>query len=126
MEFDKKEFRKKFPNIYKELGEPLEEGSSHPEKLDDEGQQPTELEPQIESYLRRARTVNEALEIVSYLEKRGEISESNALELKREIEKNGVRSFGPLRSWGHYEREFRPKTPRRIDYDDEEDEQEAD
>ena len=125
MEFDKREFRKKFPSLYKELGEPEEEESPHPEKQDDRGHPLNEFEPQIESYIRRAHTVNEALEVVAYLKKRGEISEKQALELRRQIEERGIRSFGPLRTWGHYERELRARTSRNIDDEEEEKEQKS-
>jgi hypothetical protein len=125
MEFDEKEFRKKFPNLCKELGESEEEATPHLEGRGVGGRLLDELEPQTESYIRRARSVNEALEVVSYLRKRGEISENQALELKRKIEEKGIRSFGPLRTWGHYEREFRPRTPRNID-DEEKEELKAD
>jgi hypothetical protein len=126
MEFDKKEFRKKFPNLYKELEEPEEEGSSHIDTQDARGHPLHELETQVASYIRRAHTVNEALEVISYLRKKGEISEEQSIELKRQIEEKGVRSFGPLRTWGHYEKELRTRTPRNLDDTDEEEEREVD
>lgn len=126
MEFDRKEFRKKFPNLYRELEEPVEEGSPHTGKQDTEGSPLNESAPQITSYIRRARTIDEALEVIGYLKRRGEISESQAMEFRRQIEEKGVRSFGPLRTWGHYERELRGKPSAKLDDVDEDEQEEVD
>ena len=76
--------------------------------------------PDVISYVRRARTDSEAVEIVNYLRKRGEISEEYSHALLKQIQKKGVRSFGGLKTWGHYERECR-KEPIRESEDEEND-----
>jgi hypothetical protein len=122
MEFEKKEFSKKFPNLYKELEKPEEEEPHHIDPQDTEKQPLNQCEPEIASYIRRAHTNSEALEVIAYLKKRGEISEKQAIEFREQIEEKGIRSFGPLKTWGHYEREFRTRTPRNLVDEDEEEE----
>ena len=120
MEFDGKEFRRRFPNLYRELEGTEEKASPRSEIQDAKGILLDKAAPEVTSYIRRARTVDEALEIVGYLKRRGEISEGQAIEFRRQIEQKGVRSFGPLRTWGHYERELRKKTSVHPDNADEE------
>jgi hypothetical protein len=46
-------------------------------------------------FLRRCDTEEQGLEIIDYLKKRGEISEKYATELKMQLLRDGIRSFGP-------------------------------
>jgi hypothetical protein len=52
--------------------------------------------------LNRCSTEEEGMEIIRYLEKRGEISSDYALRLRIQLLKFGIRSFGPKREWGYY------------------------
>ncbi|MFX1509801.1 MAG: DUF2095 family protein [Promethearchaeota archaeon] len=61
--------------------------------------------PDVIDFLRRCATDDEALEIISFLEKRGEINSNHAEELRKQLQNQGLRSFGTKKSWGHYERE---------------------
>jgi hypothetical protein len=61
--------------------------------------------PDVIDFLRRCASDEEAMQIIDFLEKRGEISPVHAKELRRQLQTNGVRSFGSKKSWGHYERE---------------------
>ncbi|MFW9983724.1 MAG: DUF2095 family protein [Candidatus Odinarchaeota archaeon] len=61
--------------------------------------------PDVVDFLRRCTTEEEALQIIDFLEKRGEISTIHAKELRRQLQTQGVRSFGSMKSWGYYERE---------------------
>jgi hypothetical protein len=113
MEFDEREFKRKFPHLYEELEDspPTEEADSEsPESMDTEKDKSGEYIPEFRSYIRRARTNDEAVEVVNYLRKRGELSEKHASGLLKQIKEQGVRSFGSLKTWGYYEREFRKKT----------------
>jgi hypothetical protein len=121
MEFDNREFRRKFPHLYKELGEPEEEDSIRPIDQDKNPLLAGDCTSEVISYLRRARTDDEALEVISYLKGRGEILEEQASDLRRQIEERGVRSFGDLKTWGHYEREFRKKTKKETNEEEQED-----
>jgi hypothetical protein len=101
-------FRKRFPHLAAELGGPgtvridsvrssIEEGeriaSSYP------GYEPGPVE-----FIRRCDTEEQALEIINYLEERGEISHEYAARLRRQLVERGLRSFGPKREPGCYER----------------------
>lgn len=61
--------------------------------------------PDVVDFLRRCTTDEEAMQIIDFLEKRGEISTIHAKELRRQLQTQGVRSFGSKKSWGYYERE---------------------
>jgi hypothetical protein len=61
--------------------------------------------PDIVDFLRRCNTDEEAMEIISFLEKRGEIKPVHAKELRKQLQSQGVRSFGSKKDWGYYERE---------------------
>ncbi len=61
--------------------------------------------PDVIDFMRRCTTEDEALEIINYLEKRGEINAIHAKELRNQLRSQGLRSFGTQKSWGHYERD---------------------
>ncbi len=112
MEFDEEEFKRKYPHLYEELGDSALEGtedSESPEVQHDEPHVSETYPNEVISYIRRARTDDEAIEIVDYMRRRGEISESDATKILKQIRDQGVRSFGRLKTWGHYERELRKK-----------------
>ena len=53
------------------------------------------------------RNKEEAIEIVHYLNAKLEITKEEAEVLLEKIETEGLRSFGSLKTWGFYERNFR-------------------
>ena len=100
---DRTEFRKKFPNLAKEL-----EGG---EKITIEGTRSNlrEAEKALEShdptvidFLRRCDTCKQGLEIIDYLKTRGEIEEGYAASLKAQLLQKGLESFGKKKNPGHY------------------------
>ncbi|MBO8174449.1 MAG: DUF2095 family protein [Thermococcus sp.] len=113
-EYDKEEFREKFPALAEELEkregiviegyrvdefQVLEEEELEEEKIDFSGYNPTVID-----FLRRCETDEEALEIINWLEERGEITHEMAKDLRITLVKKGVRAFGPKKEWGWYER----------------------
>ncbi len=60
--------------------------------------------PDVIDFLRRCTTEDEALEIIDFLEKQGEINAVHAEELRNQLRRKGLRSFGSQKSWGYYER----------------------
>jgi hypothetical protein len=135
MAIDKKSIKKMFPHLYEELenGEtkvpinavrknPLEaeaEIGEHEECECDECHEPEEelakctetpdklrhFNPQAVDFLRRCDTEAQAEEIIAYLEKKGEITKEYAYELRCQLKKDGVRSFGPKKEENHYFKE---------------------
>lgn len=61
--------------------------------------------PDIVDFVRRCGTEEEALEIIAFMEQRREIDAEYAKTLRDQLRTRGLRSFGPKKTWGHYERE---------------------
>ncbi len=104
-EYDREEFKENFPALYMELeneGIPIEgyrKGDLEDDERDFSGYNPT-----IIDFLRRCETDEEALEIINWMESREEITPEMAKELRIMLVKKGVRTFGPKKDWGWYER----------------------
>ena len=108
VETNKKSFKKMFPHLARELncGEnvvPIDSVRNNPEEI--EKAQPDKFHnyiPTVLDFIRRCNTEAEAKEIISYLEKRCEITKEYAQQLKKQLEQKGVRSFGPKKEDGYY------------------------
>ena len=61
--------------------------------------------PDVVDFIRRCDTEEQALEIIDFLERRKEIDSSHAETLRHQLRTRGLRSFGPKKTWGYYERE---------------------
>ncbi|MCL2476163.1 DUF2095 family protein [Candidatus Bathycorpusculum sp.] len=128
MAVSKKDLRKMFPNLYRELegGEnqvPIEGVCENAEAVEREAcecekvhqheiekttqriQMPDKLRsfnPEAVDFLRRCDTVEQAEEIISYLQKKGEITQEYAEELRSQLRRDGVRSFGSKKEENYY------------------------
>ncbi len=113
-EYEEEEFRKTFPALAREI----EEGGlgidayrlSEKEALEEEEfelQDFSGYSPTVIDFLRRCETDDEALEIINWMERRGEITPEMAKDLRITLTKKGVRAFGPKKEWGWYERHGR-------------------
>jgi hypothetical protein len=106
------DFRRKFPHLAKELEE-----EKMKIRIDEVKTQPAEdtekalsgYMPDVVDFIRRCDTLVEALEIVDYLEKRNELSFDAAVKLRAQLKIRGVRSFGPKKEAGYYERRARKR-----------------
>lgn len=108
METDKKSFRKMFPN----LSEELEGGEStvpiDSVRKDSEAGEKSMLDkfcnydPNVVDFIRRCDTEEQAKTIIIYLEKRGEVSKEYAKALKKQLKRDGLRSFGSKKEDGYY------------------------
>ncbi|MHA1596615.1 MAG: DUF2095 family protein [Candidatus Asgardarchaeia archaeon] len=106
MELSKSKMKKLFPYLLQEIEENKDSQlklvirKKHHSKL---SKYSYELKnPDVISFIRRCRTKSEALEIIDYCERRGEISSEYAEELREQLEKKGLRSFGPYKPPGYY------------------------
>lgn len=114
-EYDKEEFERTFPALARELEDEPElritaYRTSEKEALEDEElglQDFSGYNPTIIDFLRRCETDEEALEIINWMEARGEITPEMAKDLRITLTKRGVRAFGPKKEWGWYERHGR-------------------
>ena len=98
--------RKFFPNLARELEEyaslsfPLsskDEAAKHPISPKYASYKPTVID-----FIRRCDSDSQALEIILFLERRGEISKECAERLKEQLSNFGVRSFGSKKRPGWY------------------------
>jgi hypothetical protein len=127
MAIDKESLKKMFPNLYKELeqGEvkisidsvrrnpqeaETEMGKAEEEEVEPKAATATpdklrHFDPTVVDFIRRCDTEAQAEEIVAYLQKKGEITEEYAEELRRQLKRKSVRSFGPKKEENYYFRE---------------------
>ncbi|MEM3519764.1 MAG: DUF2095 family protein [Candidatus Hadarchaeales archaeon] len=107
IEVDEK-FKKRFPNIYRELQEGLsvriDAVRSSEEEAEKAARTLENYDPTVIDFIRRCDTEEQALEIINYMEKRGEITSEYAKRLREQLVRDGVRSFGKKREPGCYER----------------------
>jgi len=112
MEIDYEKFKKLFPHLAKEISEKKMcisiNGVRWHEEEEDELRNPGVI-----SFLRRCRTEKEALEVIEWMEKRGEISKEYAEDLRKQLKTRGLRSFGPFKEDGYYFKKyyFKKQTP---------------
>jgi hypothetical protein len=111
MEIDKKRFKRMFPHLAEELETknhriPINSVRSDlqiGEKSSSRGFDT--YMPDVIDFIRRCDNEKQAKEIVSYLEKRKEISHEYARRLKKQLREKGVRSFGSKKEEGYYLRQ---------------------
>jgi hypothetical protein len=133
MALDKKSIKKMFPNLYRELNigenkvsidavrkdpQQAEEEVCGCDACEDFGAEEKEassslempdklrhFNPQAVDFIRRCDTEAQAEEIITYLEKKGEITKEYAEQLRCQLKCEGVRSFGSKKEENHYFRE---------------------
>jgi hypothetical protein len=130
MAIDKESIKKMFPNLYNELeagevkvpinavrknpfgAEEEVAGVDYEECGEDEFTSHTEtpdklrhFNPTAVDFIRRCDTEEQAEEIITYLQKKGEITEKNAGEFLVQLKRNGVRSFGTKKEENYYFKE---------------------
>jgi len=101
---DKKEFKKKFPALFKEL-EKGETKIQFKESLNSNKENKDIFQgytPKAIDYLRRCNNKEQAEKTIDYLVKKGEIEESYGIELRKQLREKGLRSFGPKKEDGYY------------------------
>jgi hypothetical protein len=101
-----KDFKKKFPNLAKEMKDgvsilDINFISGIPKvKRKFAGYYPNEID-----FIRRCTSEEQAKDIIDFLEYRKEINLERAQELRFQLEKKGLNSFGKKKNEGFYERE---------------------
>jgi hypothetical protein len=100
------ELRKRYPHLVKEIESEPGEGRSIGVRVDSS----QGYIPDVIDFLRCCDTENQALEIIDYMERRGEVSKEYAASLRERLKEKGVRSFGKKKAPGHYFKQFNVKT----------------
>ena len=103
-----KELRRNYPNLAEEWGrvgtvriDAVRTSRKEAEKAAHsvQGYAPTAID-----FVRRCENDDQALEIINFLEERGEIKSSYARRLRIQLAERGLRSFGQRRNPGCYQR----------------------
>jgi hypothetical protein len=114
MEMKKKRFMKMFPHLAEELDgkknvtpitsvrSDLQTGEKASSKKF------VSYMPDVIDFIRRCGNDQQAEEIISYLEKRGEVNHEYATRLRRQLEEKGVRSFGSKKEQDYYSKQDAP------------------
>jgi hypothetical protein len=108
LEIDKKSFKKMFPNLSKELelGDTkvavasVRTDSDAAEKLLSDKFR--HYNPTVVDFIRRCDSETQAEAIIAYLEKRGELTKEYAKGLRKQLKKEGIRSFGSKKEENYY------------------------
>jgi len=97
IEYDVEEFRKLFPKLSKEIL------GRNPTKVNSLVKDPLHnYVPNIYDFLGRVRSVEEGLEVIDYLERKGELSKELADSLRETLKTKGIEAFGERREFGYY------------------------
>jgi len=99
VDLDREEFKKKYPNLARELEEGAGKVRIDSDQRSDKfrGYMPRPID-----YLRRCDTEEQAIQTIEYLEGRKEITCEYAEELRKQLKEKGVRSFGPKKEEDYY------------------------
>ncbi len=99
------EFRRNYPTLSKEL----EEGATQSFRIDgvrtvseESNEEKVSYTPDVVDYIRRCDTLSQANEIVDFLTKQGELTQSQARAIKSQLKSEGIRSFGSKKEKDHY------------------------
>lgn len=110
---DRERFKRLFPHLAEEMERETVRIPIDAYRVDpDEGERLTRgdrwagYNPDVIDFLRRCDTVEEAEEIIEYLERRGEITKERAEELRKRLCEGGTRSFGEKKEPGYYLRDL--------------------
>ena len=99
LELDREKMRKLFPNLLRELES--ERGGGYDQ--DTRRTRPFEgYQPDVVDFIQRCDDEAQAIEIIDFLERRGELTKERSDEIRRQLRLHGVRSFGPKRGDDFY------------------------
>ena len=109
---EKKKFRELFPHLADELVNgksiaDLENETIKQKRTLNTNRRWEGYDPDIIDFIRRCETPEQASKIINYMSNEGGISSEMAEKLKRQLEEEGVRSFGKLKETGYYHRNTR-------------------
>jgi len=99
------EFRTAYPALNKELESGTAKVGINGVRTMSEKTDTTSTErflPDVVDYIRRCDTMDQAVEIINYVLKRGEINTKQAREFKSQLKAQGLRSFGTKKETDHY------------------------
>jgi hypothetical protein len=102
------EFRKKYRNLDEEFGKSgtvkIQAVRSNVREAERAAHCRQGYDPTAVDFIRRCENDGQALEIINFLERKGEIESSYAKRLRSQLVEHGLKSFGKRREPGCYER----------------------
>jgi hypothetical protein len=112
---DKEAFKRMFPNLSKEMSSDENKVPINSVRTDSEDGEKHVTETRFANYspdaidfIRRCESIEQAEEIIAYLERRGEIDGPYAKKLRRQLKKEGLRSFGSKKEHDFYLKRRQP------------------
>jgi len=110
MDTKKNEFRRMFPRLSEEMKTGKRKISIRSIRQDQESAENAtanskdlvDYDPDVVDFLRRCDNNRQAEEIINFMEKRVEITQSHAQNLRDQLKKRGLRSFGTKKKEGCY------------------------
>jgi hypothetical protein len=108
VEFDKEKFKKTFPNLAKELETNENKVALNSVRTDMQSGENAVAKrfvhymPDVIDFIRRCDTEEQAEEIITFMEKKGEIEKQYAEKLRKQLKEKGVRSFGSKKEENYY------------------------
>lgn len=114
-EDESEEFARLFPALSKELKDSQDRVKingvrSEPEtpssRRQISGKNWQGYDPDVIDFIRRAKTKEDAIEVINYMSLRGEISQDYATRLINQLNEHGLESFGKHKSPGYYFNRF--------------------
>jgi len=105
---DKETLKKLFPNLAKELDSDEHKVAINSVRTDVQtGEEASSKRfvhytPDVVDFIRRCDREEQAEEVITYMEKRGEIKKEYADKLRKQLKEKGVRSFGPKKEENYY------------------------
>ena len=108
LEIEKETLKRMFPNLMKELGiEESKVGINSVRTDTQSGERAVSRSfihymPDVIDFIRRCDTNKQAQEIIDYMEKNGEIEKQYAAKLRKQLEEQGLRSFGSKKEADYY------------------------
>jgi hypothetical protein len=110
MDIDKERFKRMFPHLAEEMTSekrlPIKSVRSDSESGEKAASSTFEgYNPDVIDFLRRCDNEEQAIEVINYLEKKGEITSNHAAKLKKQLKEKGIRSFGKKKGNDYYLRQ---------------------
>jgi hypothetical protein len=108
MSLDRERVKRLFPNLANELEQSENKIPVNSIRTDSSTAEKAVAEnfchytPDIVDFIRRCDTEQQAIEIIVYMEKRGEVDKEYARCLRQQLKEKGVRSFGAKKETDYY------------------------
>ena len=90
--------------LAKQIEEDIEKGTDISEKIVSMADpfKFADYDPNVIDFIRRCDTIDQAMEILDYLENIGDISTNEGDKIRKRLKTEGLRSFGPKKEKGFY------------------------